>query len=73
MLVESIIDEDADDRASGLSRAATNWAACQDTGVQAVPFFDDSYPDRLGHIDDLIVLLFVKVHVAAFHGSWLRQ
>ena len=40
----------------------------QDAGVQALPFFDEHYPQRLRDIDDPPVVLFVKGSVDALHS-----
>ena len=40
----------------------------RDAGIRVVPFFDDDYPDRLRHIGDPPVVLFVKGEVEALHA-----
>ena len=48
---------------------SVRWLAeAQDAGVQAIPFFDHSYPARLKHIADPPVVLFVKGSIQALHG-----
>ena len=60
---------DSDDRHEEVwDKCARRLAECEEVGVEAIPFFDDHYPERLRDIEDPPVVLFARGQINALHS-----